>query len=73
MQAVRDMKENAKTIYTQAQTLQRTLATGIEKSLDRIDNTIETNKIRALLSFIETKTRAASTARYSLAKTSDAL
>ncbi len=69
MQSVHEIKENAKTIYTKAQSLQKTLTTGIEKSLDKIDNTLETNKIRALLSFIEMKTKTS--VRYSPARTSD--
>jgi hypothetical protein len=49
--------ENAKNMHAKLQLLQKTLASGIEKSLDKIDNTLETGKIKDLLHYLETTTK----------------
>ena len=81
-----EIQQNAKNIHDKLQSLRKSFTVGVEKSLDKIDNTLESNKIRSVLHFLESKTKqlrtgttaadAAATVvsdrqRYSLAKTAE--
>ena len=87
VQTTVEIQQNAKNIHAKLQSLRKTFTSGVEKSLDKIDNTLESNKIRSILHFLDSKTKQLSPAvmktsssssaaavhkqRYSLAKTSE--
>jgi hypothetical protein len=51
------IRENAKTLRQKLSSLQKSFTTGVEKSLDQIDNTLEIRKINNVLHYLETKVK----------------
>ncbi len=57
MSGPESVREQAKALHQRLSSLQKSLAAGIEKSLDQIDNTLEVRKINNALQYLETKVR----------------